>query len=276
LTTPLLTIDPEKCSKDGLCAMACPMALLSFADTTKPPVPVPNARELCIRCGHCVAVCPKGAIDHEAMKASDCLPIQKKLLLSAEHAEHFLRSRRSIRNYKDAPVEREKLERLITIASHAQTGHNEQPVKWLVIYEKEKVHQLAEQVIAWMKHLLKTQKEFAKALHMDMIVAAWLMGFDVVFRNAPHVVLAYSHKASATAPTASIIAMTYLELAAPTLGLGTCWAGYFTYASQTFPPLMEALNLPKNHVAQQGVMVGIPKFGYQRMPVRKSPDITFA
>ena len=76
------------------------------------------------------------------------------------------------------------------------------------------------------------------------------------------------------APAACTIALTYLELAAPSIGLGCCWAGYFYAAATTFPPLQEALALPKNHQCFGAMMAGYPKFNYHRMPLRKYPDGT--
>jgi len=64
-------------------------------------------------------------------------------------------------------------------------------------------------------------------------------------------------------------------LAAPSLGLGTCWAGYFTAAANFYPPLQEALALPQGHLPYGAAMVGYPKYGYQRMPPRNKPEITW-
>ena len=44
-------------------------------------------------------------------------------------------------------------------------------------------------------------------------------------------------------------ALSYLELFAPTLGLGSCWGGYFYSAVNAYPPLFEALDLPSGHRA---------------------------
>ena len=101
---PLFTVDPEKCNKDGICAMECPMGIISMKDKDSLPEPVPGADESCLHCGHCVAVCPKGALSLEDMPVNQCPPVNKKWHLSAQHAEHFFRHRRSIRRYKNKPV----------------------------------------------------------------------------------------------------------------------------------------------------------------------------
>jgi nitroreductase len=71
------------------------------------------------------------------------------------------------------------------------------------------------------------------------------------------------------------IALTYLELAAPSLGLGTCWAGYFTAAANFYPPLQKALDLPQGHLPYGATMIGYPKYSYQRIPPRNKPEISW-
>ena len=102
----LFVIDKDKCRRDGCCTEECPLGLIEIKGEGAFPSSVEGANELCIDCGHCVTVCPAGALSHRNMRPEDCPPVQKQLLLTPEHAEHFLRSRRSIRTYKDRPVDR--------------------------------------------------------------------------------------------------------------------------------------------------------------------------
>ena len=73
----------------------------------------------------------------------------------------------------------------------------------------------------------------------------------------------------------SALALSYFELCAPALGLGSCWGGYFYSAVNAYPPLYEGLGLPPDHKAFGAVMVGYPKLRYQRLPLRKQPRITW-
>ena len=100
--------------------------------TDKGPEPVQGAEDLCIRCGHCVAACPKAALALDTLAPEECLPINNDFLLNPDQAEHFLHYRRSIRDYKDKAVDRETLSELIRVASHAPSGHNSQPVTWKI------------------------------------------------------------------------------------------------------------------------------------------------
>jgi len=124
-----------------------------------------------------------------------------------------------------------------------------------------------------MRYMIKEQPEIAKAMHLDLVVGAWDVGVDTVCRDAPHVVITYGHKMNPMAPAACTIAMTTLELAAPSLGLGSCWAGYFQIAAMHYPPMKEALGLPENHVCHCAMMLGYPKYRYHRMPPRNEVNI---
>lgn len=70
------------------------------------------------------------------------------------------------------------------------------------------------------------------------------------------------------AESACKIAMTYFDLATPSLGLGSCWNGYFNRAVLAWEPLDQMTNYG-------AMMVGYPKFKYSRMPTRNAPRITW-
>jgi nitroreductase len=64
-----------------------------------------------------------------------------------------------------------------------------------------------------------------------------------------------------------------LDLAAPSFALGTCWAGFLMMAASHWPPLQNALSLPEGYACFGAMMIGYPKYKYQRLPLRKEPDI---
>jgi nitroreductase/NAD-dependent dihydropyrimidine dehydrogenase PreA subunit len=271
----LFVVDQEKCKKDHICVDECPAKIIVMKDKDTPPVPVSRAEEFCIQCGHCVAVCPYGALSHKAMAPDECPPVQKELLLSPEQVEHVLRSRRSIRTYKKKVVDRETITKLIDIARYGPSGSNSQPVRWLVIHDNQEVKKLAGHVADWMRFLLKEQSELAMSFHMDRIIKGWDAGMDRICRNAPHVIVTHAPKEDRAAPAACTIALSYLDLAAPSFGLGACWAGYFNTAANLWPPMQEALGLPEGHTSFGAMMIGFPKYAYYRLPLRNEPHITW-
>ncbi|SCY88754.1 nitroreductase family protein [Desulfoluna spongiiphila] len=269
----LFTVDQALCNGDGICAAECPMMIIQMKEGT--PTPAKGAEKMCINCGHCVAVCPKGALSLAGLPPENCLSVQKELNASPAQAEQFLRSRRSIRNYKKTPVEKGIIEEAIRVASHAPSGHNFQPVRWQVIYDTDKVKELCGHVIDWMKWMIKEQPDTAKKLHLDLVVAGWDFGMDTINRNAPHLILVNADKRNPTGQAACTIAMSYLELMLPSLGLGGCWNGFFNAAAIFWPPLQKALNLGETTGNYGAMMVGHPKFAYHRMPPRNTPEVAW-
>jgi Fe-S-cluster-containing hydrogenase component 2 len=134
----LIAIDQEKCTKCGNCAAACPRNLLELKDQRCSgfPFPITGASEACINCGHCLVVCSHDALSHRTMSPDQCPRLQEEKFPDSHQVEHLLRNRRSFRDYQDKPVERELLEKLIDTARYAPSGHNSQPVHWLIIYDK--------------------------------------------------------------------------------------------------------------------------------------------
>jgi nitroreductase/NAD-dependent dihydropyrimidine dehydrogenase PreA subunit len=265
---PLFSADPDKCKRDHICVDECPARIIEIREESPVPTLVDGAAEFCINCGHCVAVCPHGALTLKTMGPDDCLPVNPRWRLDPDRVEYFLRSRRSIRTYKPEPVERDTLTRLIAVARHAPSGHNLQPVRWTVIHNTDTVRALAGHVVDWMRFLIKEHPAMAEAMHLERAVSRWEGGEDVVCRSAPHLTIVHADKEDRTAPAASTIALTYLELAAPSFDLGGCWAGYFGAAATVWPPLQEALALPDGHICFGAMMIGTPKYKYHRMPPR--------
>lgn len=271
----LLTIDQEKCNKDGICVSECPRVIIRMQEGDGYPEIIPGGEETCMLCGHCVAVCPHGALSHAKVPIEDCPPIEKELTVNIEQAAQFLRTRRSIRFYQDKPVEKAKIQRLIEIARYAPTGSNTQLVEWLVFTDKEKIKELAGLAVDWMREVLKKDPEAAGAPYVPLVVAGWDAGYDAVLRSAPALVVAIAPEEARNGLVDLTISLSYFELAAPSLGLGTCWAGLVQHPLLTYQPLKEAMGLPDGYPHHYPMMLGYPKFKYHRLPERKLPKITW-
>jgi nitroreductase/NAD-dependent dihydropyrimidine dehydrogenase PreA subunit len=269
----LFTIDEKKCKRDGICVAECPLKIIEMKDSKSLPAPTTDAAQRCIKCGHCVAVCPHGALTHTMMKAGDFPAMRKDWALSPERAEHFLRSRRSIRTYEVKPIEREKLQKLIEIARYAPTGSNGQLVSWLAINSRAEVAKLTGMVVDLMREMVKAKNPFAISYGLKRFVTAWENGIDLISRDAPALLVAHGPKEYGLAQVDCTSALAYLDLAAPSLGLGSCWAGFFMLAYLQWPPLQKALAIPDGHAAQGIMMVGYPKYRYHRLVPRNQPII---
>lgn len=268
-----LTVDYTKCNKDNLCILECPARIIEMQE--QGPVPVDGAEDICIRCGHCVAVCPEAALTLEFLEPASCVEVDENLIISPEQAEQFLKSRRSIRTYRKKAVPRDLLEKSLSIASYAPTASNRQSVKWIVLYEREDVETLTRHVIDWMKYMIANKPDVAEMFNMAKLVEGWDQDIDRICRDAPHLVFAYALKEMGNGKADCDTALAYLELLLPSLGLGSCWAGYVTFAANVWPPIKEFLGIGDDHVIHGAVMAGYPKFTYKRIPKRNEPNIVF-
>jgi nitroreductase/NAD-dependent dihydropyrimidine dehydrogenase PreA subunit len=273
----LFSIDKEKCDLCGLCVSDCPGFVVAMSGSDGFPSLVQGGEERCIKCGHCVAICPNGAFNHNMMSAGQCVEINRELMPSPRAVEHFLESRRSIRTYKDALLDRGILEKLIDIARYAPSGHNVQPVSWIVISGRDKLKVLVDLVAEWMRAAAKENPVLDSAMKISMVADSWSIGVDVITRGAPHVVVAHAPRLyGPVGQEGCIIALAYLELVAHSLGVGACWAGYFEMAAINYPPLQRALNVPEGNRPYGAMMLGWPKYEYSRIPLRKEPDVRWA
>jgi nitroreductase/NAD-dependent dihydropyrimidine dehydrogenase PreA subunit len=269
----LFSVDPELCNRDGICSEDC--RLIERKEPDALPTPINGAEELCVNCGHCVAVCPTGALALKDMGPEDCTELRKELVINEAQAEQFLRSRRSVRNYQDKPVEREKLNRVIQMAGYAPSAHNARPVHFLVIGDRKEVKRLSALIADWLRLLLKTAPEMVAPYHFDRVLEYWDSGGDPICRNAPHLIISHADESSQLAHVDCILALAYMELAAMPLGLGATWAGYVMAAANQYPPFNEALDLPKGHKCFGAMMIGYPTYGFVRMPRRNPPPVTW-
>ena len=268
-----LEVDASKCNRDGLCVDECPARIIEMNE--EGPRAIEGADTICIRCGHCVAVCPEAALSLDFLGPEECQAIDDTLQLDVDGVEHFLKSRRSIRTYRKKEVPRELLEKVVTLASSAPTGSNRQPVKWIILYQSETVRTLTSLVIDWMRYVLKNHAEVAVNYNMELLIKSWEDGIDRICREAPHLIFTYTSREVGSGKADCDTALAYLELALPSYGLGSCWAGYVTSGVTQWAPLQEFLGIGPDEQIHGAIMAGYPKFRYQRIPPRNYPDIAF-
>lgn len=151
-------------------------------------------------------------------------------------------SRRSIRKYKDRPVEREKLEAIVDCGINAPSGMNRQPWQVRVVDDAGYIDGITE--------------VFKKANPK----AAEEPGFRNMFRNAPAVIFVASPKDGSGQLDCGLLGENMM-LAAQSLGLGTCCLGApiaFMTSNREAASYVERLRLPEDYALLYAVAVGYP------------------
>jgi len=264
-------IDRTGCLEDGRCARVCPSGYVT-AGPGGAPVEHPDTAR-CIACGQCVSVCPAGAVTLGNELPAALEPLRPGWRLDAGRVGQLLRGRRSTRAFRAEPLPHPALAGLLATAQYAPSGHNVQPIQWTVLEDRAGVRAVAEATAAWMRRTVAAGAPLAGALGLPGLLAQWDDGRDVLCRGAPHLVVAHAPASDPGGTIAGAIAITYLELAAVSIGAGTCWAGYVFVAAGLAPEVSAALGVPEGRRCCGAALVGLPELEHLRIPARRAPTV---
>lgn len=268
-----IIIDSDTCTRCGICSMVCPMGIISPpAESGLPQIPLEKA-PMCISCGQCDAFCPTYSLSREENQDKEQENAWDGKELSPELLRTYIKSRRSIRNYRPEPVDKKTIESILDISRYAASGGNRQPVEWIVILNPEEVRRIASLTVDWMRTLVGTTHPMSE--YVPRLIASWEGGNDVIFRGAPHLIIAHIPKDNPLAQVDGIIALTHVDITAPIFGVGTCWAGFASIAAASFPPILETLGLTEGRMPAYIMMFGYPKYKPTRIPARNPLSITW-
>jgi ferredoxin len=119
----MIRINQDLCKACGICGHVCPRHILETIVKNDEKITIISSERLnlCMKCGHCVAVCPNNAIQVEGLKSEEFAPF-KELDIDDNQLLSLMKQRRSIRRYKDKPVPREIINRIIDAAHSSPTG----------------------------------------------------------------------------------------------------------------------------------------------------------
>ncbi|SOB59126.1 Nitroreductase [Pseudodesulfovibrio profundus] len=260
--------DKEKCKRCGACFAECPYQLIVEDKEGFPKLRL-AAKKTCIACGHCVAVCPVEAVTlpelpvAQRLAPEDCGDLTRDLRISREEAYQFLKSRRSIRSFKDKTIPEEEIEELVRLSTFAPSAKNGQPARWIVTRTPQVTQELVEHTV----HYMAINNVFPG------VIKNWKKGIDKILHGAPHVAIAHASEDGFHPAEDCSLAAAYLELAAHARGIGACWAGFLMEAAEGCHALRERLNIPEGHGVHAALMLGYPKFRYQRIPTRRDAHI---
>jgi nitroreductase/NAD-dependent dihydropyrimidine dehydrogenase PreA subunit len=266
-----LHVEKTKCTRCGACAAVCPGSLILIGHDG----PEERNMRACLACGHCVAVCPVEALDNLHAPLAGQVSLEGYTSPTPEAAATFLRSRRSIRQYREEQVPREVLLQILDTARFASTGGNSQGLSYLVMSDREKLRRVSSATIDWMEEEIYRATPAAEYFS-GIVRGARQTGKDVILRDAPHLIVALCDAEFPRGQENAHFAFAYAELIAPTLGVGTCWAGLFQRcAIAGYRPVLDILDIPDHKKVAGGLMAGYPKHKYHRLVDRNSLDVTW-
>jgi ferredoxin len=190
-----ISFDTEKCTTCGICSMICPLNAIVSGEDGFHSLPA-ESEALCTLCGHCEAVCPTNAIavNYQVFPPEDDTAGTGQI--SPDLLTKYVQSRRSIRVFKDMPIEKEKIAVIFEAVRFAPSGMNAQPVKWLVVTDAAQIKRIANLTIDWMRTMVQKGADHPLKHYFPVLVALADAGLDPICRNAPGLVYAYSESIS--------------------------------------------------------------------------------
>ena len=190
-------------------------------------------------------------------------------------ALNLLKTRRSIRRYKQEPLSKEVLTKMFETVKMAPTASNKQPVRWIVSRDPQKTKQIVNLILCWFREEIFKDPTSRLALLGAGMIAKAKEGTDGLLRGAPNVAIAVVPK-NYLWPEDGTIALTYLELAAHGMGIGACWGGFLTMAARNFAGLREFLEISEDEHICGAQMLGYPEIKPTRQfPPREDVNITW-
>lgn len=255
-----LRIDTEKCVGCGMCVADCNTRALEMDGSSRTPRWVKDGEERCFRCQHCLAICPSGALSILGKSAADSEANGN--MVAPEGLLNLIKCRRSCRSYRSGNVERNKLESLKTMLAWVPTGVNDHRLFFSFIDDAAVMDDFRREFLGRLLRLIESEapgsEKFAR--YRNRLLA----GEDVIFRGAPHLVLACTPADAPCANVDPVIALSYFELYAQSLGLGTLWCGLFIWSLRAMPEFLERLGVPERYVPGYAMMFGNTGLNYRR------------
>ena len=256
-------IDTKKCIQCGLCSSECPVMIID--GKSEFPKIKEGKEGQCIKCQHCLAVCPTGALSIWGKKPEDSVIVSDEIP-SPEEMSLLIKTRRSIRKFKDEELGRELIHQLLDTSAYATTGHNKNAVQLSVIDNKVDLADFRNLVYDSIKKAADEDRLIPSMQVLLKLQTVWeTKGIDVLFRNAPHLLIASAPEKATSPDTDSHIALSYFELLANTYGIGTLWNGMVKWVIKDIAPeIKELIGIPENHVIGYVMIFGKPAVKYAR------------
>ncbi|MCD8377959.1 MAG: nitroreductase family protein [Candidatus Gastranaerophilales bacterium] len=255
-----LKIDKEKCVHCGKCIGDCVSKSLEF-NADKIPVWSDGGERRCIKCGHCFAICPTGALSILHRNPEDADVIRE---FNDEDILNLIKSRKSIRAYKKQNLDDVRMNKLKEMLKWTPTGCNFHQLHFAIVDDISVMDDLRNRVNKKIIKALKSKPISAVTQKFSRYRDAFFAGEDVIFRGAPHMVVVSAPINAPCVNVDPIIALSYFELYAHSMGVGTLWCGFGAMCFKVFPDLCEYIKVPDGYKVSYVMLFGEKDVNYSR------------
>ncbi len=293
----MIRIDRETCKACGICGHVCPRHVTETIEREGERVTLvsPERLDLCMGCGQCAAVCPNGSIQVDGLDPEEFRPL-RELELDEDRLLSLMEQRRSIRRYKDKPVPRDILDRIIEAAHRAPTGTSRRSTGVIVIDKPEILKTLSNLIYDLYERLDKAlgnpiarffvkirvgQKMLGTLEDFVMPGMRWYIRWyrenrsDGILRDCPALMLFHSPVREPMGEANCVIAAFHAILMAEVLGIGTCFNDLIPPACNRVPEIRRLLDLPEEREVYASLTLGYPKYQFKRIIPRRLAEVRY-
>ena len=287
------TVNSEICSKCQKCIEVCPCNIIGSNPEEEVHF-IEERTSICIKCGQCMAVCGTKAINVNGLTYEDDFMDLPDHNVDHTSFVNFLANRRSIRNFKDKPISNKLIQQILDSVAYAPNGAEPEKINITVTNNRKQIEtalpyiaDFLDNIVRWMENPMasrmikrKRGQETFNTLKNHLYPIAKLENYKLEFgdritRDAPAILIFHADKGAEAHTNNSIIYATYTMLAAHALGLGATMIGIVPNAINKVPKVREIFRIPEQHEAIISVIIGYPKYKYQRTIKRNRQSINW-
>lgn len=236
----LFQVDTAKCIRCGACVKDCAFGALAKGENGLPVVKQPQN---CMLCQHCFAICPNGAVSFDGIKAEDALDVASADIPSAQQMENWMKTRRSMRSFKDEDVDGALIEKILKILANSPTGCNARGLTFNCFPNREAMKKFRKAFIEVLENYHNGTKLLPRFLAEPAIKLRNGKG-DIFFRGATGMLIVSCDETKEGVVTPledAVIACANFEHLANANGISTCWCGFLKIVQNEVPELLEKI-----------------------------------
>jgi nitroreductase/NAD-dependent dihydropyrimidine dehydrogenase PreA subunit len=287
------TVNSALCSKCKKCIEVCPCNVIGQNSDNVVHF-IEDRTSICIKCGQCMAVCCTKAIKVDEFSYEDDFMDLPEHNVDHPNYINFLANRRSIRNFTKKPVSGELIQQILESVAYAPNGAEPEKTHITVINNRSRIEaalpyiaEFLDNIVKWIEHPIasrmirrKRGPETFNTIKNHLYPMAKLGNYKLEFgdritRGAPAILIFHAEKGAEAHTDNSLIYATYIMLAAQALGLGATMIGIVPNAINKVKRVREIFGIPMEHEAIMSVIIGYPKYKYQRTIIRKRQVINW-
>jgi nitroreductase/NAD-dependent dihydropyrimidine dehydrogenase PreA subunit len=293
----IIKINQDLCKACGICGHVCPRHIpVTIENDSKKRTMISSERiNLCMECGHCAAVCPNRAIQIECLNEKKFASVKEPEIDDNQFLS-LIQQRRSVRRYKEKPVPREIINRIIDAAHSSPTGTGRMTTGVIVIDSRETLatfSELAYELYEGLEKNLKNpiarffikQREGKKILRtlLDFVMPGmhWYIRWyregksNEILRDCPALMLFHSPIYEPMGEGNCLIAAFHAIMMAQIMKIGTCFNDLIPPACNRVPEIRKLLDLPDDREVYASITMGYSKYQFKRIVPRKLAEVRY-